>query len=728
MSVDETSPCVGVSSAPPLPPLKDGSKRHKRSFYNLIVYLRHLSASFSPKFVTLLATNYFFLKGSIYVCIQGVQLPYFKILGVDGVTYQMLSVIAVTPWAMKGVIGALSDSFALWGYHKRYYMLLSCIWGAVAIAVLGALPIAVVRGMLWLPPILFFLVHYQIATLDLLCEGKYTEKMAEHPESRSDVITFVWACITLGSLVASCIVGPVSDFAGPKLIFWLILPMSLHIALPVALGFLPETRVAPELTNRFQMDKIAAEGPFFILAVVTAIGALLLAILSLLAPLLWQFVYSIAASCVLITLAYRAMPRQLANCNLYMYIQECLYVSLAGAIDFWYTADPVHCVPGGPGFDYTYYQTYSQLVGHTASVLGLWLFQVFMSSWKFRHVYWATTTLRVAASLFDFIIVKRWNVTHLGIGDRAMYLIGDAIVLPLCTMLNFMPGVILTAKLCPKTMESTVYAILAGFSNFGLNSAKTFGVFIQSKAGIQTQPPNCDFTRLPLLIMICHGLLPLLAVPLTFVLLPPVRMDEPLEKVAKTGDHSADDAVPPPTAYELETIGGTAGPRSAVSPPKERVMRMNSLRSSDNGSAYPSSASQFASRVLIVYRYLSRPGGHTGNVQPGGYQPIIHASTDHAPTTVKEESAAGAVSLPVQYVFEGDAPPLTQETDAAAAVDGLELSMTPPSEEQLVGASGDGAVCHLQAHASSPQQPDAAQHTHDPGPFCAPGRQDAPYR
>ena len=34
-------------------------------------------------------------------------------------------------------------------------------------------------------------------------------------------------------------------------------------------------------------------------------------------------------------------------------------------------------------------------------------------------------------------------------------------------MLDFMPMVVLTSKLCPSKMESTVYALLAGYQNFG---------------------------------------------------------------------------------------------------------------------------------------------------------------------------------------------------------------------------------------------------------------------
>jgi hypothetical protein len=34
-------------------------------------------------------------------------------------------------------------------------------------------------------------------------------------------------------------------------------------------------------------------------------------------------------------------------------------------------------------------------------------------------------------------------------------------------MFDFLAGVVLTSKLCPKNLESTVYALLAGFQNYG---------------------------------------------------------------------------------------------------------------------------------------------------------------------------------------------------------------------------------------------------------------------
>lgn len=493
---------------------------------NLFHFMSIVIATVGSKFAAILACNYLLLKGVVYVFIQGSQLSLYKSLGIDGVKYQSFSVIALTPWAMKGLIGSVSDSFALFGYHKRYYMIISCIGGSVALCCLGFLPKNVIQAHIWVLPMLFFVVMFQIATLDLLTEGKYTEKIRSKPETSSHVVTFVWVCITVGCLLASGLVGIVVDNLGPTVLFWISLPLAMHLIIPLCANFLHEEKVQVELRNRLQITKLKQEGAFFVLAVATAIGALTLAIVSLFGSPTVQAVYSIAASVAMIVLSYFTLPLMLANCTCFIFLQECFYISLSGALDFWYTAD-ASCVPGGPSFDYTYYQTYTQLVAHSASILGLWIFQTAMSKWRFRQVYWVTTSLRIVASAFDLILVKRWNLM-VGITDKWMYLLGDAIVLPITTMMNFMPSILLTARLCPKEMESTVYAILASFANFGANTAKSVGVFVQEVAGIETQAPNCNFNNLPLLIIIGHALIPALTIPVTFLLLPNTRMNSPL--------------------------------------------------------------------------------------------------------------------------------------------------------------------------------------------------------
>lgn len=131
------------------------------------------------------------------------------------------------------------------------------------------------------------------------------------------------------------------------------------------------------------------------------------------------------------------------------------------------------------------------------------------------------------ASLFDIFIISRTNIS-LGIPDKLAYLFGDAFIYSVASMLFFMPSVILTSKICPRGFESTTYAILAGFQNFGQNVARSIGVFLMIMFDIRTEVP-CNFSNLNILVFLSHFILPLLSIPFTFLLLPNARLSDRLE-------------------------------------------------------------------------------------------------------------------------------------------------------------------------------------------------------
>ena len=92
-------------------------------------------------------------------------------------------------------------------------------------------------------------------------------------------------------------------------------------------------------------------------------------------------------------------------------------------------------------------------------------------------------------------------------------------------MLDFMPVVVLTSKVCPRSMESTVYALLAGFQNFGQQIARSIGQFMIGAFAIRTETP-CNFDHLTSLLVVCHMLAPLLVIPFTFILIPDSRVTD----------------------------------------------------------------------------------------------------------------------------------------------------------------------------------------------------------
>lgn len=91
-------------------------------------------------------------------------------------------------------------------------------------------------------------------------------------------------------------------------------------------------------------------------------------------------------------------------------------------------------------------------------------------------------------------------------------------------------------------LEATTYALLAGFQNFGGVVSSQLGVYASQVAGIKTtekEGEECNFDNLNMLVFICHVLLPLIAIPLTFVLIPNKRMTDKI--IADDGTEIPDD-------------------------------------------------------------------------------------------------------------------------------------------------------------------------------------------
>lgn len=142
-----------------------------RSFFG------RLSDTFGWTFVALLVSAYLGVKGSLTQLTTSAQLPYFKNLGITGTEYQAYGTAAMTPWAMKALIGTISDAVPLGGYHKRNYILLAAMGGSLAFVLLATLHIT--PSWAALAAFLLFCGQLELATVDLLVEGTYARVGAD---------------------------------------------------------------------------------------------------------------------------------------------------------------------------------------------------------------------------------------------------------------------------------------------------------------------------------------------------------------------------------------------------------------------------------------------------------------------------------------------------------------------------------------------------------------------
>jgi len=75
-------------------------------------------------------------------------------------------------------------------------------------------------------------------------------------------------------------------------------------------------------------------------------------------------------------------------------------------------------------------------------------------------------------------------------------------------------------------MEASVFAFLAGLSNLALSGAELTGALIMKLANISSNAP-CNFRALPLLVLFCHVVLPIvIGIPFALFLLPNKKQTE----------------------------------------------------------------------------------------------------------------------------------------------------------------------------------------------------------
>jgi hypothetical protein len=319
-------------------------------FKTFEAYLQRFFNNFGWRFAVQMSVMYMLVKGVMHATIYMTQLPFCKkALSVDGADCQTMGAIAATPWAIKGILGVVSDTVPIAGYHKSGYLFIAAGVGTLAVAALAALPIESAS----IAALFFAAANFEISVGDLLHEGKYAELMQKKPKTGSTMVTYVWGNIKVGAVIAACFVGPVSDAYNPKILYWFMIPIALSIVIPTALGFLAEEKV-PDDSAGVQWH-IFKKDPYLIaLCVVMAVCAICNAALGvfLFHEKLIQMVFALSAAGLLCILAFFWLPRMLACCNIYMFLAHVLYINLSGSLDYWYTADE-ECVPGGPHFDYT---------------------------------------------------------------------------------------------------------------------------------------------------------------------------------------------------------------------------------------------------------------------------------------------------------------------------------------------------------------------------------------
>lgn len=461
-------------------------------FWSFMAWLRLLSDNFDGKFVRMVFFGEHLLKGMLgggggggFLVIEGIA---YMQLQVGASRKVLLMAVSSSAWSLKPVYGLLSDALIIRGYRRTPWIIMTA-----SMASLGYLTLFYYRTEL-LPVaacICFCFAKMQLSWTDLMIEATYSEKIQTAPRFATDIVSWVWSGIGVCSIIGVLVAGPGLDLFGPFRTAALALPISMAIIVPACLGWLTEP---PHPTKKWgvQWGLLQQRSSFFLCTLVLT-GAVIVSAASGIAHVNigTQALLAVVCSLVVAVAAMCLLPSAMWRPMIFMFLANALSINTYGFVDNFYldaaTAEdskisgyPI-CADC-PHFSNTFYVTVVGVCDSVFMATSSWMFNSLMSKWTYRRALMTTQVVLMFVSLVDVIQFQRLNKAY-GIPDE-VFMLGKAAVQNTCSMLNFMPTTILISKLCPSGVESTAFALLAGFSNFGSSISGYLGAYALDWLGL----------------------------------------------------------------------------------------------------------------------------------------------------------------------------------------------------------------------------------------------------
>ena len=465
---------------------------------------------------------------------------------------QILRTIAISPWAMKPIFGIVSDVCYIDGQNKLPYI------GLTLITVMMSC-VALVFSWSSLSPtvatVLFFVLFLQIAVADLLLEAKYADKVRDRPDVNPDLASFVQLGQAVGQLASLLLTGLLIAVMPLKYMYLLpIVPFALTLYYPVCGNWIEDREYAegadgaglrnacgPWLwyINRadpqqraipffgVDVEKVRANWRVFLLGLIIAGIALITNVMGLLEiPVAYLFGFSLASAPLMIAAFFALVDRRIAMIQTFSIIQNMCTVPLEGALFFFFT-DNAQSYPEGPHFSDTFYITGIGVTAALIYILSIVLYNAYMTRWNFRTILVVTNLAYIVVSLPNLVLFKRWNTLVwwapdwlFVLGTEAMQvIIGTWCTMPLSIMMN---------QLCPKGVEATSYALLAGCINLGNALSQYQGAFVLDALGVRPMGRPAESHQFDNLwqAALISILLPLLPIASIFFLIPNTSQSE----------------------------------------------------------------------------------------------------------------------------------------------------------------------------------------------------------
>merc|ERR1719213_48725 len=326
-----------------------------------------------------------------------------------------------------------------------------------------------------------FFISLQASTCDLLSEAKYAEKLNSNPTYGPDLMTYVWSGINVAGIVALIAVGWMIEAFGPRAPYLVATVPAAFILYPIVKGYLEETPRSNE-EQQAVTNKLLEQKEAFFLCVLMLGATVFLTVVGMAFESNAAHFYGALFVMLVVLVAFSvALRPAIAKINAFFLVQTSLGIGIGGSTFYFYTDTPEQ-YPEGPHFSVQFFTTVLGLVSSMFSLLGLFIYNKYMHDWKYRHLLLLSNLLISVLSFLDIIMFTRLNVKW-GIPDT-VFVLGSSVSGTIISQWQWMPGVVLLSQMCPKGMEATMYALLAGCHNLGNTLSEYMGAYILDILGV----------------------------------------------------------------------------------------------------------------------------------------------------------------------------------------------------------------------------------------------------
>ncbi|MEM7590934.1 MAG: folate/biopterin family MFS transporter [Cyanobacteria bacterium P01_A01_bin.83] len=370
-------------------------------------------------------------------------------LGLTPAEVAALTGITAIPWIVKPLFGFMSDGLPIFGYRRRPYLILSgflgtASWLALATVVDNALTATIV----------ILLTSLSVAISDVIVDSLIVERARQESLAQSGSLqSLSWGASAFGGLLTAYFSGLLLQHLSSNQVFEITATFPLIVS-GVA-WLIAESKIG------------SAEGEVTISPVNEQIKQLWSALKQkqVWLPIAFLFVW-------------QATPT-------------------ADSAFFFFSTNELGFEPEFLGR--------VRLVTSFASLVGIFLFQRYLKTVPFRQILGWSTVIAAALGMTTLLLVTHTN-RALGIDDH-WFSLGDSLILTVVGQITWMPVLVLSARLCPKGVEATLFALLMSVWNLSGLLSHELGALLTSWLGVTES--NFDLLWLLVIITNLSTLLPL---------------------------------------------------------------------------------------------------------------------------------------------------------------------------------------------------------------------------